>query len=287
MVKPVVRFDGEKEPVNVLFPGTTVIRGKTRVAPKALDDTGLLVYASWDDKTKGANFDRAAGGTGCGQSGAPCIYTNEGVKGWALSARTGALADSYRNIDYQRGTILCWVRKDPQIRNENTYVPDPAVTCKAGASQWNNYGECLFGMNGFPQIAAGSQSGITLRRYRSWKGKTGYLQATYQGMGRQIRYVQAPFAWTEKWRHVAVLWDIKARRLELYIDGQRAGKADPGKEEWYGAPWDRGRPSGQIFSPISCDHGKWSGTQRDEFYIYNRPLSPAEIMANKRKAAAK
>lgn len=280
MIKPLIRFDGEKEAVNVLFPGTIVVRSEARVAPKPLDDKGLLVYASWDDKTKGANYDRAAGSTRCGQSGAPCIYSNEGVKGWCLSARSAALADSFKNIDYQQGTILCWVRKDPAIRNENTYVPDPAVTCKVGTSQWNNRGECLFGMSGFSQIAARSQSGITLRRYRSWKGKTGYLQVTYQGMGHQIHYAQAPFLWVETWRHLATLWDIKARRLELYIDGKLACKADPGKAEWYGAPWDRGRPSGESFSPISCDHGKWTGTQRDELYIYNRPLTLREIVYN-------
>ncbi|KKL62580.1 hypothetical protein LCGC14_2183780, partial [marine sediment metagenome] len=52
MVKPVIRFEGQSEPVNVLFPGTIVIRDEARVAPKALDATGLLVYAPWDDRTK-------------------------------------------------------------------------------------------------------------------------------------------------------------------------------------------------------------------------------------------
>lgn len=285
--KPVIKFAGETQPVHVLFPGTRIVRSKKWLDFQPLDAKGLLVYASWDDKSKSANYDRACGPVRAGQSGSPCIYTNEGVKGWALSARTGALCDSYKNIDYQKGTICLWLRKDPQIRNENTYVPDPEKTAKVGASQWNNHGESIFGMNSFPQIAGSSQSGITLRRYRSWKGETGYLQATYQGMGRQLRYLQVPFEWTEKWRHVAVLWDIKAKRLEIYLDGQLTGKADPGKADWYGAPWDHGRPSGEIFSPISCDHGKWTGTQRDEFYVYNRPLTPKEIVENMNAAKAK
>jgi len=285
MIKPVIKFEGEAEPVHVLFPGTRVIRSRKALDFKPLDAQGLLVYASWDDRTKGANYDRACGSVRAGQSGGPCIYSNEGVKGWCLSARTAALCDSYKNIDYQQGTIAFWMRKDPIIRNENTYVPDPAKTRGVGASQWNNHGESIFGMNSFPQIAGASQSGITLRRYRSWKGKIGYLQGTYQGMGRQIHCVQVPYEWTEQWRHVAVLWDIKARRLEIYLDGKLAAKADPGKEDWYGAPWDRGRPSGEIFSPISCDHGKWTATQRDEFYVYNRPLTVKQIVANKDLAA--
>ena len=284
--RPMVKFEGEKDALCVLHPGTTVTRSQAMLDFKPLDDKGLLVYASWDDQSKGASYDKACGSTRAGQSGSPCIYTNEGVKGWAVSARMGALCDSYKNIDYQQGTILFWMRKDPQVRNENTYVPDPAETAKVGSSQWNNNGECIFGMNSSPQIADTSQSGITLRRYRSWKGKGGYLQATYEGMGRQIRFVQVPYEWTEEWRHVAVLWDTKAKRLEVYLDGKLAGKADAGKDDWYGAPWDKGRPSGEIFSPISCDHGKWTGTQRDEFYTYNRPLTPEEIEAN-RKAAGK
>jgi hypothetical protein len=86
---------------------------------------------------------------------------------------------------------------------------------------------------------------------------------------------------------VAVLWDTEAKRLELYLDGKLAAKADPGAEDWYAAPWDEGAPSGEPFSPISCDHGKWTGTQRDEFYVYNRPLAAAEILANKDLASPK
>ncbi len=287
MVRPAIRFAGESRAVRVLFPGTTVVRSRKLLDFKPLDEKGLLVYASWDDRTKGANYDRACGSVRCGQSGSPCIYSNEGVKGWCLSARSAALADSFKNIDYQAGTICLWLRKDPMARNENTYVPNPEATRKVGASQWNNRGECIFGMNSFAQIAAAGQSGITLRRYRSWKGKTGYLQATYQGMRRQIRCVQVPYEWSEQWRHVAVLWDMQARRLEIYLDGKLVGKAPPGEEEWHGAPWDRGRPSGEMFSPISCDHGKWTATQRDEFYVYNRPLTPKEIVENMNLAKKK
>ncbi|HET6428397.1 MAG TPA: hypothetical protein VFJ30_08310, partial [Phycisphaerae bacterium] len=212
-------------------------------------------------------------------------YNNEGVKGWCMnSQRVCQLHEVFKNIDYYEGTICMWVRKDPFVRNENTYVPDPAETAKIGSGR-GNAGETLLTVGGGQRLGSAA-TGLTLRRFRSWKGKPGYLQLTYQLMGRRLIVCQAgPFEWTETWRHVGILWSVKDRRLELYLDGKLAAKADPGPlKEWYTAPWDNGEAAGHGLVLISSDHGLWCGTCRDEVYIYNRALTAEEIEAN-RKAA--
>jgi hypothetical protein len=209
-------------------------------------------------------------------------YNNEGAKGWCMnSQRVCQIYDPWRNIDFFEGTALFWLRQDPSVRNENTYVPDPAATAGMGCGR-SNQGETIF-TAGMVQNVSSSNSGITLRRFRSWSDKDGYLQLTYQLLGRRVIVCQGgPFNWTEEWRHVALLWSVKDRRLELYLDGKLAAKADPGPEaEWYAAPWDRGRPSGWALEVITSDHGNWCGTCRDELYLYNRALSAEEIEANK------
>ena len=150
------------------------------------------------------------------------------------------------------------------------------------ATHWNNYGETLFAGGLDAQAVASSGGGLTLRRYYGWDGKEGYLQATYQGMGSQLHCVQVPYenARLNEWRHVGVLWSLKEKRLELYLDGKLAGKAEPGEAEWHGVPWDNGRHSGMAWQIISHDHGKWVGTCRDEWYAYNRALKAEEIKAN-------
>ena len=102
-----------------------------------------------------------------------------------------------------------------------------------------------------------------------------------RGRPTAVHYVQVPYE-TKKlyeWRHIAIVWDLAARRLELYLDGTLAGRAEKGKGEWLVQPWDRGRRTMNIVM-VETHHGHWSGSMRDELYIYNRPLSPAEIRAN-------
>jgi len=281
-VRPVIRFAGKAEPVSVVFPGTTVIRAKSKIYYQPLDATGLLVQASWDDNTQNGHFDRSCGNPAAHFfPGHYAAYNNEGVKGWCMnSQRVCQIHDSFKNIDHQAGTVCLWLRKDPFVRNENTYVPVPEETAKMLCGR-SNRGETIF-TAGCVQNVSSSNSGITLRRFRSWEGKEGYLQLTYQLMGHRVICCQArPFVWTEKWRHVAMLWSVPDRRLELYVDGKLAAKADPGAGEWHTCPWDRAGPSGWNLIAISSDHGLWCGTCRDELYIYNRALTPAEIMANK------
>jgi hypothetical protein len=45
-------------------------------------------------------------------------------------------------------------------------------------------------------------------------------------------------------------------------------------------PWDNAGPYGHPLELLTTDHGHWSGTCRDELYIFNRALSGDEIRAN-------
>jgi len=287
MVKPLIRLEGEKEPLAVVFPGTTVIRDEERVGPKHLDDKGLLFLATWDDNTANGKADKASGNPSpYFYPGHRAAYSNEGVKGWCMNTREVCeIFDSYRNIEYYEGTVCFYVRKDPLLRNENTYTPNAEATARLSCGRGNS-GETLF-TAGLVQNVGSSNSGITLRRFRSWQGKDGYLQLTYQMMGGRLVVCQAgPFNWTEEWRHVAALWSVKDKRLEIYLDGSLAGKAGPGGGEWRPSPWDRGvgNGNGWNMNVITSDHGAWTGTCRDEVYIYSRALTPDEIMANKQLA---
>jgi hypothetical protein len=287
LVRPVVRIEGENEPLAVLFPGTTVIRDEARVGPKTLDDKGLLLLAKWDDNAQNGRADKACGNPSpYFYPGHRAAYSNEGAQGWCMNTQgVCEIFDSYRNIDHYEGTVCLYVRKDPLVRNENTYAPDAGQTVKLPCGRANS-GETLF-TAGLAQNIGSSNSGISLRRFRSWQGKDGYLQLTYQLMGGRLIVCQAgPFNWTEQWRHVAFLWSVKDRRLELYLDGKLAAKAEAGTEPWYASPWDRGVGNGNGWNMdlITSDHGAWTGTCRDEVYIYNRALKGEEILANKELA---
>ncbi len=294
-VPPIITLAGRKDPVRFPYPGTKIIRDRKVIDHKPLDADGLLACATWDDKNF-CGFTTAVGKRGVGHGGLSSkIGVNwtpiaDGAKGWCIGAQSAVLADSFKNIDFKAGTIACWIRRDLRIRNENQYRGDPNTSWKRGAVVFaNNNGETIWVAGGGGQLIGRCQRGITLRRYYGWDGREGYLEAIWQGMG-QLRVAQAPYENKRllEWRHVAVLWDVEARRLEIYIDGKLAAKAPPGEAEWYGCPWDNGTPStggrAHGIQAISMDHGKATWTMRDEFYIYNRPLSPEKIRANMNRA---
>ena len=287
-IKPVVKFEGEKEPMEVACPGTTVCREQAIVEVKPLDDKGLLVCASYDDNTRSGSFDRCAGSGGAYKyPGHSATYSPEGVKGWCIeSGRSSGpgsceIYDPFKNIDSQAGTVLFWMRRDPKVRNELQVQGDPAQSWKQGCGRSNN-GETVF-TAGMVQRRAYSQGGLSMRRFPSWEGKEGYLEAVYQGLGGQLNHVHVPYEKDKQfeWRHVALLWSSKERRLEIYLDGELKGKAESGPAEWFAVPWDKaGQHSGWNLQIITNDHGAWAGTCRDEVYIYNRALSAEEIKAN-------
>lgn len=288
MIRPVVKLAGSDRPLRVPFPGTRVVRAKSKIHYTPLDAQGLLVEASWDDRTRNGLFDRSVGPPGAHFfPGHRAAYNNEGVKGWCMNSMgVCQIHQTFKNVDYFAGTLCMWVRKDPMKRNENTYVPNPAATAKMGAGR-SNSGETLVSIGGGQRLGSAA-SGLAIRRFRSWKGKPGYIQATYQLMHRRLIVCQAgPFKWEENWRHIAVVWSVKDRRLELYLDGKLAAKADPGKGEWHATPWDGGRAAGHGLQLITSDHGTWCGTCRDEVFIYNRPLTPKEVLASKERVKKK
>jgi hypothetical protein len=216
-------------------------------------------------------------------------YSNEGVKAWCLeSARSCQIYGTYKNIDAQEGTLLFWFRRDPKVRNElQVEVKDPTVTWKQGVNRGND-GESMIVVGNLGRRPA-SNSGMALRRFPSWGAKEGYLELVYECLGNRLYHCSAAYekARMFEWRHCAMLWSAKERRLELYLDGALAAKAEPGQTDWYPVPWDNGGDIGHPLILLTTDHGHWSGTCRDEVYIYNRALSADEIKANMELAKKK
>jgi hypothetical protein len=284
-VRPRVRFEGEKTPVEVLCPGTTVIRDQERIGYAPLDETGLLVQASWDETEKNGSFDRSVGSPASHYyPGHQPGYSNEGVKGWCLeSARSCQIYKTFKNIDAAEGTIAFWFRRDPNVRNEIQVKGDPAQTWKQGVNRGNN-GESMV-VVGMVQRRGFSNGGLSLRRFPGWEGKEGYLELVHQGLGGKLHHVTVPYekATMFDWRHCALVWSAKEKRLEIHLDGKLAGKADPAEAEWQPVPWDNAGPDGHPLEILTTDHGHWSGTGRDELYIFNRALSPSEIKSNLEK----
>jgi hypothetical protein len=275
-VRPLFTFQGEKEPIEHVYPGTNVIRDEEVLDFKPLDDRGLTFYGGFEKNENRASSPRNI--TGWGNRS----YYHEGVKGWCLDTGSCTFLDPFKTVDCRQGTATIWIRRDPQHKNENQYRPDPTETWKHPLEEGYGYAELIMGDEG-AQTMETSKSGAGLRRWPGWEGKRGYLEATFRAMGKRKYYCQAPFDWTDQWQHLALLWHAADRRLEIYVDGKLAAKADPGDEEWHTSPWDRGRPGGGTnggWSLGSCDHGKKFYTLRDEVYIYNRALSAEEIRAN-------
>ncbi len=279
-VRPAIRFEGETEPIEVAWYGSAVMRDEaTQYAP--LDAKGLLACAGWDDKsnTRG-HLDRSAGSKvqSCpGAGGGGTTPSHEGVKKWCVGWKSNVAFDSLKNIDYHRGTVMFWWRRDPKVRNDIRTNPDPATSWQVRGTH-KNFGEKLF--------CVGLQRDLILRRFPRFRQREGYLELLLRDMpvrGRktQVHYVQAPFdtAKLYDWRHVAIVWDIAARRLELYLDGKLAGRAEKGRKEWLVFPFDRGRKTHNMIL-VETHHGHWSGSDHDEFYVYNRPLSETEIREN-------
>lgn len=282
-VRPVLKLDGIDKTFETICLGTTVTRNQKRIDYKPLDDKGLLVQATWDDKTKGGRFDRSVGRSSSHYyPGHSPAYSPEGIKKWCMeTARACQIYKTFKNVNHMAGTIMFYMKRDPKQRNELQVNANPATSWKQGVNRGNR-GESLL-VIGMTQRSKASNSGLVVRRYPGWGGKEGWLEVIYQCMGGRLYYLQAPYEKKRMydWRHVAVVWDVKERRLELYLDGKLAGKADPGKIPWYTVPWDPGAAAGHPLIVHTTDHGHWCGTMKDEFYIYNRAMPLKEIQENR------
>jgi len=285
-IKPIITLAGSKEALELLEPGTTVVRDEAQVAHKPLDETGLLVYWGFNDDKQGARFARSAGRAGGHLfPGTTTAYAPGGVRGACIRSQPNcSIHGTYKNIDYRQGTILFWFKRDPRVKNDNRYIATSARPQPHGGR--SNYGEGLVFVRGVQRNGPAS-GGLDVRRYATWGGKEGFIEVTYRCLGGRKYYVRAPYPRSAEkdWRHVAVTWNVKDRLLELFVNGKSAGKADPGEGPWRAVPWDNAADWGHPLVVSTMDHGHWSGTMRDEFYIYNRPLTPKEIAANMRLAS--
>jgi len=284
-VRPVIRLAGAGKALELVEPGTTVIRDPEQVRHQPLDDTGLLVYWGFNDHTRPATFTRSAGRAGGHlHPGTTTAFAPGGVRGGCIKSQPNcAIHGTYKNIDYRQGTILFWFKRDPQVKNDNRYIAEAAGTWRHRGR--SNSGEGMVFVQGVQRTGAAS-GGLDIRRYATWGEKTGYLEAVYRCLRNRAYHVRAPYprAMEKQWCHVAVAWSVKDRLLELFVNGKSAGKADPGEGPWQAVPWDNAADWGHPLVVSTMDHGHWSGTMRDEFYVYNRPLTPEEILANKRLA---
>ena len=320
VVRPAVTVEGD-EPVN--FPDrlrTTLLRDAKTLDRPPLNADGLLAYYSCGDASEKEyhHFDRCVGNKRFWNEG--IWYHAGGVKGRAVFGMNALPYPRHRwskfayetknNIHYRRGTMCFWMRRSRR-KTEVPYTPrfkgDPKETWRVGPTAMRGHqGEGLAGHIWSPQaiytrwflkkprpwkpFKPESDSFISLRRYKAVKGLTdGFLEATYLAM-RQKRYtVQAPYEWTRRWRHVALVWDTDERRLEIWLDGKKASgdvrcNGKPSTDEaWYGAPWHPGTFCNAAMSIccVSAEGGR-SATDRDEYYVYNRALSAEGIEKNMR-----
>ncbi|OGK00526.1 MAG: hypothetical protein A2487_13610 [Candidatus Raymondbacteria bacterium RifOxyC12_full_50_8] len=304
---------------------TNVIRNQAILNKAPLDTQGLLVYYSCGDAMDGEYkyFDRSVGDTSFWEEG--IWYHDGGVKGKCVRGYTGLPFPRNRyskiayttlnNINYQKGTILFWIRKEER-ENEISYAgsfnPDPNATWQVGPTAMDGLrGEGIVGWFRAPQwrymkdvlgmptaqcyiYKTGSNSFIGLRRYKAYNGNPGYLEAMYLAMRGKTYHAQAHYDWTADWRHVALLWDAEAGRLEIYLDGVLAsgeikcnGRANT-DSIWYGAPWDVvTNVHGSMGLVQQYPEGAQNATRRDEYYVYNKALSLQEIEDNMRASMGK
>jgi hypothetical protein len=299
--------------------------GNRTLKNNPLDPQGFMAYWSCGDfnATEYRHWDQCAGANGFWEEGV--WYHEGGIKGRAACAYNGKAFPLHRwskiayeplnVLDYRRGTIMCWFRKTlnriKDMEYAGSFNADPANTWQIGPNGMNGVrGEGLVGWQTSPQQIytkwylrhpdwrtigewkPSSNSYISLRRYKSVPGVTeGYLEAVYLAMRGDKYHVQAPFDWTETWRHVALVWDTEAPKLEIWIDGQLASgpvkkNGSPSTDTiWYGCPWDVVTFCNSGMSIINAPaEGGQSTLDRDEYYIYNRALNQTEIQANRQKS---
>ena len=304
---------------------TTIVRDAKMLDKKPLDEMGLLAYFSCGDASEKEyhHFDRSVGNKRFWEEG--IWYHPGGVKGRAVFGMNAMPYPHHRwskfayetlnNIYYKRGTVCFWMRMSRRIVEipyRQRFKGDPKTTWKIGPDAMRGHeGEGLMGYIWSPQeiytrwylkqrrpwkaFKPESDCFLGMRRYKAVKGVTdGFLELNYKAMRGKLFHVQAPYKWTEAWRHVAVLWDADQRKLEIYLDGEKVsgkvmlnGKVST-EDAWYAAPWHVATFCNAAMSIccVSAEGGR-GATDRDEYYIYNRALSPEEIRKNMRASMSK
>ena len=264
---PVIRLSGEKDPLLLLFGGTSVHYAEKLGTP-ALDDKGLLMYASWD-KLDGGNspgVDKARGMRTSYQGAMGPGRLGPGLLGQALLHNTVCLLDTFMNLNESEGTMMFWLRNDPS--QKRAFPPRGQERLFAVETQHParnvDTGLLYLGL---------TQSG---------------LQAKMMTIGPTYHEVRAPFKKTDDWSHVALTWSCPKKFMRIIVDGEVRGELTDDGKSWHAVPARRWPHAyGDFMTPLSDDHGTYTSTMRDEFYIYNRPLSVEEIQEHIKQVKAK
>jgi len=209
----------------------------------------LLFYASFDRST---DADFARGDARCAETGEPELVDGRFGRALLFSSRVRACCQyqAEKNLQSDQGTIAFYFRPewsggDYQHRHFFFY---PGIR------------------NPHAGVNAPDSMGIHTKRYRKPDQEI-WLWYDDHGGGNNI--VKSPIAsWRAgQWHHVAVTWD--AQWLRVYLDGKLTGQHPAG---------GRITEPGEAFFVGSSRNGHApSGGALDEFYVYGRPLSLAEI----------
>ena len=265
---PQIRLAGEDKPLLLPFGGTNVhCVAKLGAAP--LDDKGLLMYASWDKLDGGSSpgVDKARGKKASYQGAMGPGRIGPGLLGKALLHNSVCLLDAFANFDEAEGTMMFWLRNDPGQKR-----PFPRGRT-----------ERLFAVETQhpPRNVNTSLLSLGLRDGRE-------LTVRMMTLGPIYHYLKAKFPKTDEWRHVALTWSCSKKSIRIIVDGEVAGELTDDGKSWHSVPARRWPYHyGNFMTPLSNDHNAYTSTMRDEFYIYNRPLSAEEIQEHIKQVKTK
>ena len=235
----------------------TMTLGAPPARERLLFKDSLLFYASYD-RTADADFARGAGrAVRTGRDAKSKAVRAPGKIGKALLFRNkgGTRFCEYKaagNVLAKQGTMAFffrpnWSGADKADRMASFFFRPGARSRSAGA----NFPDCM---------------GVFARRYRKPYVEL-WVWCDDHGGGNNIARGSIADWRRGEWRHVAVTWD--PNRLQIYIDGELRGRRR-----------QRGlitEPDDRFFVGASRNGAFCSDGVLDEFYIYARALSAAEI----------
>ena len=267
VLSPEIRLAGQDRPLLLPFGGTSVHYVEKMGSP-ALDERGLMMYASWDKLDGGSSpgVARARGRKASYQGAMGSGRIGRGLLGQALLYNSVCLLDPFMNFNESEGTMMFWLRHDPSQKR-----PFP-----------RRRRERLFSVetqHPARNVATGLL-GLSL-------GET-HLIARMMTIGPTYHNLRAPFKKTDEWTHVALTWSCPKKFMRIIVDGEVRGELKDDGKTWYAVPARRWPYHyGDFMTPLSNDHNAYTSTMRDEFCIYNRPLSVHEIQEHIKQVNAK